>query len=255
MKRSTRIVLTAFIACTIVFLFRRPHVSHNSGTPAETIIVGTSADFQPLSFKEDGEIVGFDIDVMKEISKRLAQPIIIVDMPFGMLLPQLQLGKIHVIAAGMTPTPERAQQVSFTKAHLEGSPLVIMQLASVERITAPQELAGKNVIVNSGYTSDQYVSQIKNVHLCKLPTVADAIMALRSQRADAFVTSLSSIQPFMKTDMGKEFVITPIASTGETTALGVSPQHPQLLNRIQTILDDMEKDGTLTSLKNKWLKE
>lgn len=254
MKRALRIVLTAFIACSIVYWLKQPNASHkNNGL--ETIVVGTSADFQPLSFKENGEIVGFDIDVIKEIGKRIEQPIVIVDMPFGMLLPQLQLGKIHVVAAGMTPTAERAQQVNFTQPHLAGSPLVIMQLASAKQIQSPQDLVGKNVIVNSGYTSDQYISQIKGVHVCRLPMVADAIMALRSQRADAFITSLSAIQPCMKTELGKEFIYTPIAGTGETTALGVSPHHPQLLHRMQAALDAMKEDGTLASIQRIWFQE
>ena len=91
------------------------------------IIVGTSADFPPFSFRDkDDVITGFDIDVVKEAAKRLNLEIDLQDRPFGTLLPQIELGQIHVIAAGMTPTEERAKRVHFSRPYLSSNLVLIV---------------------------------------------------------------------------------------------------------------------------------
>src|SRR5690606_5895383 len=84
------------------------------------IRVVTSADFKPMAFIDGDDIVGFDIDVVKEIARRLNKQIEIQDMPFELLIPQIQLGSIQLIAAGMTVTPERSERVFFTEPYLTG---------------------------------------------------------------------------------------------------------------------------------------
>src|SRR5580704_2849514 len=87
------------------------------------LLVGTNAEFAPYSFIDNGQIVGFDIDVAQEVAQRLGKTITFKDMPFESLLPELQLGRIEIIAAGITPTQERAQKVLFTKPYVEGDKL------------------------------------------------------------------------------------------------------------------------------------
>src|SRR5579862_9191815 len=65
-----------------------------------TIVIGTNAEFPPFSFiDEQGAVTGFDIDVAKEVFKRLGKQMTIKDMAFDMLIPEIQQGSIHVIAA------------------------------------------------------------------------------------------------------------------------------------------------------------
>ena len=68
-----------------------------------TVIVGTNSEFPPFSFREGDDIIGFDIDVIQEVLKRLNKEIIYKDMPFDALIPEIQVGNIHIIAAGHDP--------------------------------------------------------------------------------------------------------------------------------------------------------
>src|SRR5690349_10409280 len=92
----------------------------------DTIIVGTNAEFQPFSFKEDDANTGVDIDIITTILNRLKIKMIIKDMPFEVLLPEIQLGNIHGIAARITPTTERTKPAFFTYPHLTSDFLVII---------------------------------------------------------------------------------------------------------------------------------
>lgn len=217
----------------------------------EVIIIGTSADYQQMSFKQDGMIVGFDIDVVTEVVNRLGKKLEFRDMPFELLVPQLQLGTIHVIAAGMTATPERAKRVIFSKPYLGHDPLWVITLAQ-HPLTSLKDLEGQEVIVNQGYTADIYMSKLPNINLRRLPTVADALLALRSGRGYAFVTASNTLKPLIEQQGTKEFNIFAIQDTDENTSLAIAPDYPILGQKIQEALDSMEADGTLQVLKEKW---
>jgi arginine/lysine/histidine transporter system substrate-binding protein len=251
MNKTLIALLIACLTFSLLFWYRR---TSQYAPLTNTIIAGTSADFPPFSFRDtDNTITGFDIDIAKEVARRLGMDIDIQDRPFNMLLPQIQLGQIHMIAAGMTPTPERAKNVNFTKPYLTGNPLLVVTLAKNPNVTNLEDLKGKDVIVNNGYTADLYMSKIPGITLIRLPKVADALAALDRDRGYAFVTAALTLRPYIKDQDKNKYRILRINETDENNALAVSKKlPPEFLIKVQKALDDMEADGTLTSLKNKW---
>jgi polar amino acid transport system substrate-binding protein len=215
------------------------------------IIAGTSADFPPFTYIKDGVMVGFDIDLINEIGHRLNKKIELKNLPFGTLFPSLQLGNIDVIASGLTETPERAKQVLFTTPYIENNPLVIVSLSSSPAKTI-QDLHDNEVVVNEGYTADLYMSNIKGPHIKRLKSPAESFLALKSGRGFAFVTAQNTIKPFFAQYDAQEFHVASIPNTEESASLAIAPGHTELLNQIQSTLNQMKEDGTLQELKNKW---
>ncbi len=240
------------LACAAAFLFW--YRSTSDFKPLDKVlIVGTSADFPPFSFRaQDDEIVGFDIDIIKEVAKRLSMAIDLQDKPFGTLIPQIELGQIHVIAAGMSPTPERAKRINFTKTYLTGNPLIVVTKATHPEIKSLEDLKGKQVIVNTGYLADTYMSTLPDINLLRLPRVTDALTALDYDKADAFVTASFTLKPYVKDD-DTRFTYFRIPETDEESALALSKVLPEeFAQKVQKALDEMEADGTLAALKKKW---
>ena len=93
------------IACIAAFAFA------GRGKSSNILVVGTNAEFAPFSFREGNKIVGFDIDIAREVCQRLGKEMELKDMPFDALLPELTLGSVHFVAAGMSCTEERAKRV------------------------------------------------------------------------------------------------------------------------------------------------
>lgn len=217
------------------------------------IIVGTSADFPPFSFRAlDDSITGFDIDVVKEVAQRLSLKVDLQDKPFGALLPQIELGQIHIIAAGMTPTEERAKRVVFSKPYLSSNPLLIVTRISDKPLLTLEDLKGKEVIVNTGYTSDLYLSSLPEISLLRLPKVSDALTALEQGKADAFVTATFTLAPYIK-EGDQRFKTALLKETDEQSALALSKTLPaSFIQQVQDTLDAMQADGTLDALKKKW---
>ncbi len=250
MKKILGTIVLIGLALAFVLWYRKTSEQKPLGN---ILIVGTSADFPPFSFRgPNDEITGFDIDVIKEIAQRVGMDIDLQDKPFGTLLPQIELGQIHVIAAGITPTEERAKRVHFTKTYLSSNPLLIVTKADTEDINDLDDLKGKNVIVNTGYTADLYMTPMDDITLLRLPRVADAITALEQGKADAFVTASFTLMPYVK-EGDTRFKTVQITETDEQNALGLSKNLPDIfVERVQEVLDTMEADGTLDALKQKW---
>ena len=82
------------------------------------LVVGTEPEFPPFeSLDENGELVGFDIDLARAIAKDLGVDVRFETMAFDSLPSALGVGKIDVILSGMTATPERAKSRTFTDSY------------------------------------------------------------------------------------------------------------------------------------------
>jgi len=215
------------------------------------MIVGVTANFAPFTYVEKDEVVGFDVDLINEIGKRLNKTVEIQNMPFASLLPALQLGSIQVICSGLTATPERAKHVLFTSPYLEGNSLIIVSRAA-NPLDTVADLTDKDVIVNQGYTADLYLSTIVGPRISRLKTVTDAFLALSAGRAVAFVTAQNTVQSFFEQHDVGSYHISVIPDTDENASIAVSLKYPELLQEIQAVLDTMKQDGSLEILKKKW---
>jgi len=219
--------------------------------PENTLIVGTNSEYAPFSFMENGSVAGFDIDLVNEIAHRINKTVAWHDMPFDSLIPAMQTGSIQVLASGITPTPERAERIIFTKPYLTGDPLLIVSLAA-NPLKTVEQLTGKQVAVNEGFTADYYMAKIHGPILVRFASPIESFMALDSNRVDALVSAQNNVKPFIQQYGKEKFAIAPIEGTTDQYALAISKKHPELLEPIQKALDDMQADGTIDNLKKKW---
>lgn len=240
----------AIIFCSIgIILF---FAQKNQSLPVEdSLIVGTNPNFPPFEYKKDGQLVGFEIDLMYEIGKRLNKKIIFKDMAFDTLLVEAHCNRIHMIASGMTPTQERAQKVFFTKPYLVKDPLIIITRADQPQPKNVDDLKGKEVVVNDGFTAESYMKKQPGVHLKSLQYPAEAFLALKTGRVYAYVAARSTVQLFFDQHKDQKFIITEL-DHHDNYALAVCKTQPKLFEQIQQILDQLEQDGTLLKLKKKW---
>lgn len=92
------------------------------------LIMGTNAEFAPFEYQDDnGEIVGYDIEIAKEIAKKMGCELVIENMAFDSLIAALNSGKIDMIVAGMTATDERRQQVDFSENYYSAAQVIIVK--------------------------------------------------------------------------------------------------------------------------------
>ena len=238
----------------VSFLTKKYYFNQSTRNKNTALLVGTNAEFPPFAFYQDGKITGFDIEVMEEIAQRLNKKIIIKDLPFETLIPEIQLNKLHILIGGFNPTPERAEQVLFTKPIFDQDQLALFTLAD-STIKTIADLEDKQIIVNEGYFADAFLSSSTiPMILIRLSTnnILEALTALDLKKGDAFIASIKTVVPFLSAERKKQYRITPLADAVEKDAFVISKEHPELLAEINKTIDAMILDGTLTQLKNKW---
>src|SRR5690554_4633904 len=86
---------------------------------ADRLVVATDTAFVPFEFMQDGEYVGFDIDMWKIISDELDLEYELRPMDFNGIIPGLQTGQIDVALAGITIRPDRAEVIDFSDGYYE----------------------------------------------------------------------------------------------------------------------------------------
>ena len=241
MSRFIGVILAlSFIVCAC----NKPKVRNS-------IVVGTNAEYPPYSYVDHGSVVGFDIDLTKEICQRLHKEIVLYDMPFDALIPALILNKIDLIAGGLTKTDERSKNALFTTPYILDNPLVIVS-RKTENFENIEDLTGKQVVVNEGYLADLYASDLQGIELVRLSAPADAFIALSQDKVDAFITAKSTTVNFLKEYPNSEYYISSSIGISDEASLAFSKKNGKLLDEVERVLSEMREDGSLSQLKSKW---
>ena len=93
----------------------------------EVVKMGTNAAFPPFEYIKGSDVVGFDVSMSKLIAKDLNKKLQVVDMSFDGLIAAVQSGAVDFVAAGMTATDERRQNVDFSEPYYESNQVIIVR--------------------------------------------------------------------------------------------------------------------------------
>jgi len=239
MKKALFFVLIVMIVCSFGF--------------AKVYRVGTSAGFPPFEFVENGEFVGFDMDLMREIAKEMGFEIEIIDMSFDSLIAGLVSGNLDVIAAGMTITEQRAKVVDFSDAYWTADQSISVKADSDFDLTV---LFGKhNIGVQTGTTGDLWVEEalektgILTGNYRRYDTFVLAMTDLENENLDAVILDSPVADRFAK--------VRPVKTVGiiksdEKYGLAVKKGNKALLDMLNEGMKRLEENGKIDELIAKY---
>lgn len=219
------------------------------------LVVGTSADFPPFEYKdpETGEIVGFDIELIKLIAQRIGYDRVeIKDMDFDSLIPALQAGQIDVAIAGITITEERAQQVDFSIPYWSADQAVVAVAGSGITVDDITDLYGLRIGVQTGTTGEIFVRENvgeENATIQDYPTYIEALQALLTGQIDVIVLDTPVAQRFTQ-EYNVE--ILKIFETGEQYGIAVKKGNTELLEKINNALQEIMNSEEWNNLVEKY---
>lgn len=156
------------------------------------LVLGTSADFPPYEFHKSvngtDQIVGFDIEIAKQIAKDLGVQLEIKDMKFDGLIAALDEGNVDMVISGMTPTEERKKKVDFSDIYYRSAQDIIVRASDKDKVKSTNDLNGKKIGVQKGAIQEQIAQkQVSGAQPMALGTIPDIILALKSNRVDAAI--------------------------------------------------------------------
>lgn len=219
---------------------------------SKTLTVGVSADYAPFEFFQNGEIVGFDIDLMNEVAKRLGKDVKFKDMSFDAILGSLSTQRIDAAISSITPTPERRKSIDFSKEYIQSNRVMLCKGTST--INSVSDLAEGTVGVQSGSTHEVYANKVlnKDVHVTvkSLTRVPDLLQAMEIGNVSCLIMDNAEAAAILKSQANLKTISLP----GEVSSSAIGfPKNSPLTSQVDKILEEMEADGYLAKLKEKWL--
>ncbi len=208
----------------------------------KTLIVGTSADYEPFEYvDESGNYVGFDIELMEEVAARLDMEIEWQDIAFDGLIGSLQSDKIDAIIAAMSATPEREEQVDFTKPYFIGADAIIVAEGSGIEINKNEDMDGYRVGVQSGTIQEEWIDTNIDAEVSRYERAEQAIMDLKSGRIDVVAMDYYAASSFMAQG-GLELGLKTEFS-GEHMAIAVKEGNTELRDQIDAVVAELQAEG------------
>lgn len=230
--------------------------STETKAPAKKIVIGLDDSFPPMGFRDDkNNIVGFDIDMAKEVAKRLKMDVEFKAIDWSTKESELNGKRIDALWNGMNITEERKKNVLFSDPYMESKQLIFVLVGSP--IKSAADLAGKVVGVQQSSIGDEVVTKDEQLKASlkdfkKYPDCISAFMDLKSGRLDAVVTDEILGRYYMSKEMGQYVVIEkPLGEVGNY-GVGFRKEDKELRDKVQTVFNEMKKDGTSTQISQKW---
>ena len=219
---------------------------------AGKLTMSTNAAFPPYEMTaDDGSFEGIDIEVAAAIADKLGLELQVDDMDFDAALLAAQNGKIDMVMAGVTVTDERQKVMDFSDTYAEGIQSVIVPEDS--DIASVDDLAGKTIGTQRGTTGYIYCTDdFGEDSVVAYDNGLTAVQALNNGQVDAVVIDNAPAKEFVAANTGLKILDTAYAQ--EDYAIGVAKGNTALLDAINGALKELQADGTLQSIVDKYIK-
>lgn len=216
-------------------------------------LLGLDATFKPMGYTDDnGEIVGFDIDVAEEVCKRMGVELVKVGINWDTKEMDLNAGTIDCIWNGMSVNPERAEAMNLSEPYMNND--MIFCVKADNTAATSKDLEGKKIAVQNGSTAQTLLQESdigKNSQIVAYETNLNALMEMELGLVDAvFLDSI--VANYEITTGNKAYKVLPDGLSSEEYAIGFRKNDQKLRDEVQKILSEMKADGTLGEISTKW---
>jgi ABC-type amino acid transport substrate-binding protein len=228
-------------------------------TDSKPLVVGTTANYPPVVYLQEGVVVGIEADFAQALGEELDREIVLVDMPWEELFEALDSRRIDVVMAGISVTEDRKDRIAFAEPYLEVGQMALIRTADLGRLSAPAAMAipGRIIGVEKGTTGQRYIEEVYPVaSLRHFPSPDDGVAALRRGEIEFFVHDAPTIWTLtVGADLpaGADVIALYTPLTRERLAWAVQKENVALLDDLNAALLTMQQDGSARRILNKWI--
>lgn len=226
-----------------------------------TLMIGTEAAYVPYEFVKDGQIIGYDPDILAIIGTKMGVTPHFIDTAWAGIIPSLYANKFDCIVSAMTITAPRAEKVLFSMPYADASNVILLR-AGETKIKTADDLSGKIMGVQLGSAAAGIIKVFEAKLKAKgLPGYAsvkeydhypEAYQDLLNGRTDAVVNSKSTMLVVMRDAPGKFKMIGGISDIKAYFGMAFRKEDGDLRDFVNVQLAEMKTDGTLSKLQTKW---
>jgi polar amino acid transport system substrate-binding protein len=219
------------------------------------LVVLMEAEFKPFTYKQQGELMGFDVDLAREIAKELKVPVEFRERAFDLLAAELTQGKGDLVISGITMTPERALACAFTDPYFFTRTIALLARPRADAVTSLEDLnaAERKVVVQKGSTGENAVkARLPKATLVTFDREDLCALEVAQGRADAFVYDELQVETQHREHPGTTRVLAEQLSV-EPYAIELRRGDPESRDWLNLVLSVMKRDGRIEALYRKHL--
>lgn len=206
------------------------------------LVMVTEAGFAPYEYYENGEIVGVDVDIAREIAKLLGKELVIKDIAFDSIINEVRTGKADIGAAGISYSDERAKKVDFSINYSVSKQVVIVKNDSF--INSIKDINDKKIAVQLGSVADTYVTEnYKNAEIVRQKKYLAAIEDLKVGKVDLVVMDELPAKEIIEKNSGIKILDGEL--TSDSYGMIVKKGNTELLETVNKVLNRLSSDGSI----------
>lgn len=219
---------------------------------AGTLRIGTTGDTKPYAYTEDGELQGFDVEMAKEVAKRLGLETEFVTQEFSALLPAVANGQLDMAAASISDTEEREKTVDFSDHYFIG--YISVLAADGSGITDDaSSLDGKRLGIVQGTIQDSYAQEnFTGAELVRFPDNNSAVAALGSGTIDAHFLDFPVAEEYAAASDGSQAIAINVAVPEFPVGFPIAKSNTELKAAVNEAVADIVADGTWLEIDQKF---
>ncbi len=247
----------ALIACVLIACSSPTDPTWDRVRETRTLRVGMDASFPPFeSIAADGSLVGFDVDLARELSRRLdVEPRFVANLPYDGLYDALTAGRVDIVISALVVDPSRMGDYAYSRIYFDAGQVLVSRTEQ-RASDSMADLGGHRLGVVLGTEGDRegrrWARRLEGLVVVQYRTPARALSALEEGETDVvLVDHVSALQAMGE---GKDLVIIGKPVVEVPYACAMRRDSVQLLRAVNEALVAMEDDGTMDALISKWLR-
>jgi cystine transport system substrate-binding protein len=218
-----------------------------------TLIVGLEGTYPPFSFQgEDGKLTGFEVDFADALAQHMGVKAKLQPTKWDGMLASLESKRIDVVINQVTISPERQKKYDFSTPYTVSGIQALVKKGAESSITKPEDLKGKKVGVGLGTNYEQWLrANVPGVDVRTYDDDPTKYQDLRVGRINAIlVDRLAALDLVKKT--GDTLAVAGAPFSRQESGVAIRKDNPELLAAINTAIAEMQKDGSLAKISQKW---
>jgi polar amino acid transport system substrate-binding protein len=220
-----------------------------------TLTICSDIPYAPFEFpdEETDELTGFDVELVNAMAEEMNLETDFQTTPFDGIIPALIAGNCDVIVSATTITPEREEEVLFSDPYFDADQSLLVTAENEGTYASLDDLAGKNIGVQSGTTGASYAEENKpeGATIREYQGADDLFAAIVAGDIDAILQDFP-VNKFRALENPEQFAVTETFPTGEQYGMAVTLENTDLADALNAALGNVRASGTYDEIYATW---
>jgi ABC-type amino acid transport substrate-binding protein len=222
-----------------------------------TLRIGTYFVNPPFEYVSKGEKVGFEVDLMTEIARRLGLVPVFVNTQWETILRETQEGRYDCIVGGITITPNRERILAWSTPYVTTTLSLVVNQAKTPAIRSITDLKDASVGVQAATTdydaaiAMQKQGEIRSVKVYPFDRIEEAMADLEAGRI-ATVMKVAPVAVWLAAKRSDLRIVAQVPNDPQPFGIGFAKKNSEMVMAVNQVIATMQRDGSLKRLKEKW---